>query len=66
MKLDVQKKAKKGILPEISDDFSRPGTIDAELTEIVTKAYIFKPENRWNATKIIQELERIRRRHSAK
>ena len=66
MKLDVQKKVKKGILPEISDDFSRPGTIDAELAEIVIKAYTFKPEDRWNATKIIQELEGIRRRHAAK
>lgn len=66
MKLDVQKKVKKGILPEISDDFSRPGTIDAELAEIVMKAYTFKPEDRWNATKIIQELEGIRRRHAAK
>ena len=66
MKLEIQKKVKKGILPEISDDFSQSGTIDAELAETVIKAYTFKPEDRWNATKIIQKLERIWRRHSAK
>ena len=38
MKLEIQKKVKKGILPEISDDFSQSGTIDAELAETVIKA----------------------------
>ena len=64
MRMDIQKNIKKGKLPEISDDFRKPGTIDAGIAEIVVHAYAFRPEDRWDATLIIHELERIKKEYS--
>ena len=31
MRMDIQRNVKKGVHPSISDDFRKPGTIDAEI-----------------------------------
>jgi serine/threonine protein kinase len=65
MKLDIQRNVKKGKLPEIKEEFLKPGTVDAAISKIVVHAFAFKPEDRWNATEIIRELQRIKEEHSS-
>ena len=64
MKLDVQRNVKKGILPEISEEYRKPGTIDNELAELVIQAFAFKPENRWTAAQFVDKLEKIKKEYS--
>ena len=62
MRKDIRKKIIKGYKPEVDKSYLEPGTVDAELANIVYKAYEFDPNKRWSATQIIRELKYIKDR----
>jgi len=66
MNKDMQRNVMKGIKPKIDEQFRIPGTADAALAEIVLKAYEFDPDDRWSATQIVDELEKVLKEHGGR
>jgi serine/threonine protein kinase len=61
---DTKKYVKKGVKPNIGDEFRMPpGSIDAALTNLTELAYTRNPEERISASQLVAALEELQARH---
>jgi serine/threonine protein kinase len=66
LRKEQQSKIIKGMKPPIDEKFLVPGTIEAELADIINHAYEYDPKERWSASQIVETLESILKKKDGK